>query len=226
MASHILRLLEDRLGPDKQLQPPLMKLHRVIFVAEGDMTVKVGKDSRYFAANQAWFGTESPAVTAGKGGAKLWRWELVDKMGSDEARNLGDSDRPKLKLSADITLDPTEQYLIRCDRVDFPLGGVAYTHTHAGPGIRCLYRGKFMVSVNGHQTHLDPGAPWFEAGPDPVYAEASKTELTSFIRTMVLPARLKGQSSIKYVKDEDRDKPKTQTYTRFVDDLIDLKSAI
>ena len=52
--------------------------------------------------------------------------------------------------------------------------------------------------------------------PDPVYAEASKTELTAFIRVMVLPRRLLGQSSIRYVKSEDADKPKTQTYTVFV----------
>jgi len=37
---------------------------------------------------------------------------------------------------------------------------------------------------------------------------------------MVLPAHLKGQRSIRYVRDEDADKPKPQRYTVFVDELL------
>ena len=44
---------------------------------------------------------------------------------------------------------------------------------------------------------------------------------TSFARVMVLPAELRGRSSIRYVLPEDADKPKRQTYQLFVDDLID-----
>jgi hypothetical protein len=37
----------------------------------------------------------------------------------------------------------------------------------------------------------------------------------------VLPARLKGQSSIAYVKSEDREKPKSQSYKGYVDQPIE-----
>jgi hypothetical protein len=39
---------------------------------------------------------------------------------------------------------------------------------------------------------------------------------------MVLPAELRGQSSIRYVRDADRDKPKPQRYQVFVDEPIEL----
>ena len=39
---------------------------------------------------------------------------------------------------------------------------------------------------------------------------------------MVLPRRLLGQSSIRYVRDEDREKPKSQRYTVFVDEPVEL----
>lgn len=111
---------------------------------------------------------------------------------------------------------------MRCDRVDFPLSGVAYTHTHQGPGIRCLLRGEFRVDTAGKQLLIRPGEAWFEVGPDPVYAEASASELTSFVRVMILPAALKGESSIRYVKPADQEKPRTQTYTVFLDQLIEI----
>jgi hypothetical protein len=39
---------------------------------------------------------------------------------------------------------------------------------------------------------------------------------------MVLPAELKGRSSIAYVNAEDRDKPKSQRYQSFLDETIKL----
>ena len=109
---------------------------------------------------------------------------------------------------------------MRCDRVDFPLGGVAHTHTHQGPGIRCLLRGEFRVRVGGAESLISPGEAWFERGADPVYA--SPIDLTSFVRVMILPAALKGKRSIRYVRSEDQAKPKTQTYTIFLDELIEI----
>ena len=111
---------------------------------------------------------------------------------------------------------------MRCDRVDFPLGGIAYTHTHPGPGIRCLLQGQIAIEVEGGTRHVEPGESWFERGPDPVLATASSTALTGFVRSMILPRALKGISSIQYVRQEDRDKPKQQEYTRFVDEFIDI----
>ena len=114
--------------------------------------------------------------------------------------------------------------MMRCDRVDFPLGGIAYTHIHSGPGLRCLLRGELRVIFNEgeEEAMVAPGGTWFERGPDPIYAQASDAELTSFVRSMVLPREYKGRTSITYVKPEDADKPKPQEYTRFVDEFVDL----
>ena len=46
-----------------------------------------------------------------------------------------------------------------------------------------------------------------------------------FIRTMVLPRSLRGAPSIRYVNDEDRNKPKSQTYRVFAEAPIDLDPA-
>ena len=73
------------------------------------------------------------------------------------------------------------------------------------------------------RTHaIAPGGAWFESGPEPVLARAAQ-EPTSFVRVMILPAALRGKSSIRYVRAEDAAKPKTQKYQVFVDQPFDLK---
>jgi len=157
-----------------------------------------------------WHGAAA-CVIHPRSAATIWRWELR-RDGVPAA-----SDRhTTLKLSHPIEL-PRGGALLRADRVDFPPGGVAYTHTHQGPGIRVLLRGRFRVETHGHTLMLDPGAPWFERGPDPVYAEVVGTDPTSFVRVMFLPVALLGKSSIRYVKPDDQARPKAQTYTVFVD---------
>ena len=67
---------------------------------------------------------------------------------------------------------------------------------------------------------LGAGGAWFEAGPDPVLAMASASEITGFARVMILPRSCHGKSSIRYVRPEDADKPKSQTYQIFADEFI------
>jgi hypothetical protein len=55
-----------------------------------------------------------------------------------------------------------------------------------------------------------------------VFAQAAADRPTRFIRVMVLPARLKGQSSIGYVNAEDREKPKSQRYKIYLDEPIEV----
>ncbi|MGJ8496000.1 hypothetical protein ACSFB1_12490, partial [Glaesserella parasuis] len=90
-------------------------------------------------------------------------------------------------------------------------------HTHQGPGIRCLIDGTIRIDTHGRSTSYGPGSPWFEAGPEPVFAQAAMDRPSRFIRVMILPAHLKGKSSIAYVNAEDRDKPKSQSYKGYVD---------
>ena len=127
---------------------------------------------------------------------------------------------PEALLGAELDLRPAERRLIRCDRVDFPPGGVAYLHMHQGPGIRVLLQGEIRVDTNGGSHRYGPLEAWFEPGPEPVFAAASETEATAFVRCMVLPPELLGRSSIRYVREEDAAKPKPQRYTVFVDRLV------
>ena len=181
---------------------------RVLYVRSGSLTARSGGIVATLAANSAWHGKDACEVVAGKDGAEIYRWELREKAATHSV------------LRSDLKLDPKGAYLMRCDRVDFPPGGIAYTHTHRGPGIRCLLSGEIRIKVKGEEQLVRPGEAWFEAGPDPVLALASEREPTAFARVMILPAELRGKSSIKYVLPEDADKPKRQTYQMFVDDPI------
>ena len=117
---------------------------------------------------------------------------------------------------------PAGDHLLRLDRVDFPPGGEAFLHTHQGPGIRVLILGSITIETQGSTHTYGPGEPWFETGPDPVHATTHAGEPSAFVRCMVLPAALRGAPSIRYVRDEDRDRPRSQRYTVFLDEPVTL----
>jgi quercetin dioxygenase-like cupin family protein len=138
-------------------------------------------------------------------------WELEEKPGPDAA------------LSAEVVLDPAVGWIVRCDRIDFPPGGVAYRHTHPGPGIRRLLFGQIRIDTQGSSRSYEPGGAWFEAGPDPVFAAASPSEDTAFVRVMLLPREWEGKRTIRYVDPADEDKPKLQRATVYFDRPLDLR---
>ena len=153
--------------------------------------------------NTAYFGAGSVA-----GRALVWRVE--------EQAGVGE------KLAATVALDSGTEWLLRCDRVDFPAGGVAYRHTHPGPGIRCLLHGSIRIESAG-QTHVyEALEPWFEAGPEPVLAVASEDEETAFVRAMLVPREWAGRRTISYDDPADEEKPKLQRATVFFDEPIEL----
>jgi len=216
-----LRLYQDRLPGGKPVAARLSVANRVIYAAQGSVEIA----GRALDEDDAWFGAGAVGtIVAEPAGAILWRFELAQASAPEkpiEAPGVTSA----LKLAAAIdTLDPGDgaQWLMRCDSVAFPADGCAYTHVHQGPGIRCLHRGNIRIDCNGHSAQYGPGGAWFEAGPDPVFAQADAAEATRFIRVMILPRALRGQSSIRYVNDEDRDKPKSQTYRGYVDEFIEL----
>lgn len=218
MSTHALRLLEDRVVSGGSVAE-LPGGYRIIYVVEGSVAVVADGTENTYQPNSAWFGAEGGSFSAGSEGARLWRWELLNLPIEDDGIIAGIS---TLKECREIDLDPSGEYLLRCDRVDFPLGGIAYTHTHPGPGIRCLLQGEIVIDTEGTTTTIKPGGSWFERGPDPIMATASATELTGFARGMILPRALLGVSSIQYVREEDKEKPKPQAYTRFVDEFIEI----
>ena len=125
-------------------------------------------------------------------------------------------------LSVELDLGGAPEWIVRCDRIDFPPGGIAYRHVHPGGGIRRLLFGSLHVDAPGHATTVEPGGAWFE-GPDyPVLATASATEDTAFVRVMVLPAEWEGKRTIRYLDPADEDKPKLQRPTVFFDQRLEL----
>ncbi len=181
---------------------------RAIYLAAGQ--ARVG--GRELANNDGCVSIDALRISAGSGGACLWRWEVTDNGAPPQLA----SEHSFLKLAPQIfTNDVSATHLIRLDSVAFPPGGCALLHTHQGPGIRCLIEGTIRIDCDGHSHAHGPGSPWFEAGPEPVFAQADMAVATRFIRAMVLPKDLMGKSSIRYVNAEDRDKPKSQTYHVF-----------
>jgi quercetin dioxygenase-like cupin family protein len=221
VAKYRLRLYDDRFGAKASPADALPAANRVIYVTEGMATLAASGAAATLSANSAWFSAAGARVTAGSDGARMLRYELV---GNDAATGAiaADTVASELVLESTVELEPGENYLMRCDRVDIPPGGIAYTHTHQGPGTRYLLQGGFMVETQGHKTSVAPGEAWFETGPDPVLAWAPNDRPGYFSRVMILPRALRGKSSIRYMKAEDADKPKLQRYTIFIDEFITL----
>jgi hypothetical protein len=154
--------------------------------------------------NEAYFGehgTDGPALV----------WELAEDARSDAA------------LGADVELDPASDWLVRCDRIDFPPGGIAYRHTHPGAGIRRLLFGSIRIEgPDDHVADYEAGGAWFEGFDYPVLATASATEPSAFVRVMVLPREWEGKRTIRYVDAADEEKPRLQRPTVFFDVPVDL----
>jgi quercetin dioxygenase-like cupin family protein len=128
-----------------------------------------------------------------------------------EARNDVVTDRYKdASLAAEVELDPNTEWLVRCDRVDFPPGGVAYRHVHPGPGIRRLLFGELTIESDGETHTFRKREAWLEAAEQPVLATASATEETAFVRVLLLPAEWAGRRTIRYLDPADEDRPKLQ----------------
>ena len=213
-----LRLIEDNLHAGAAFTLPEDGINRVVYVAHG--SIRAG--GLELKDDQAWHGRGAVQIAAGAHGAALWRFELAPA-GAKPTLVGGSAGGSRLKLvSALEDLPIADPLLVRADSVAFPPGGCAYLHTHQGPGIRCLIEGGVRIDTAGHSTSYAPGGAWFEAGPIPVFAQAAGDRASRFIRVMILPARLKGVSSLSYVNAVDRDKPKSQSYKIFVDAPIDL----
>ena len=206
-----LRLFRDRLAPAETRA--LSRACRVLYVQAGDVGVVHEGGARTVSADSAWHGVSACAVTAGEAPATVLRWELV--------RAEAGGDDPVV-LEQTLELADGADWLIRCDRVDFDPGGVALPHRHRGAGIRCLIAGALEVTVGDDPPrHVRPGGAWFESGREPVLARASSTEPTSFVRVSILPAEIRGQTSIVYVDPADATHGRPRRYTVWVDTPIE-----
>jgi len=205
----VLRLYEDTLSNGGEVSLPA--LPRMIFVVHGELAVA----DRTLRDGEAWNGEGTARLKAAAGGATVWRWELVTK-DSPAGVAPGASVVSREKLSVKLATVPQGALLLRGDSVAFPPGGCAYLHRHQGPGIRCVLEGGIRIDTHGRSTSYGPGCPWYESGPDPVFAQAADRP-TRFIRVMILPAAYLGKSSVEYLNDEDKAKPRVQQYRIFAD---------
>lgn len=210
-----LRLLEDTLPGGERLGFPDERVNRVIYVVHGS----VAAGGALLSDDRSWHASGAAELAAGPAGATLWRFELAPA-GSAPILVAAAHGRTREKLTARLAWPIAEAVLMRNDSVSFPPGGCAYLHTHQGPGIRCLIEGGIRIDTEGHSVSYGPGGAWFESGPAPVFAQAAADRPSRFIRVMVLPAALKGKSSISYVNPEDREKPKSQSYKGYLDEPI------
>jgi hypothetical protein len=210
----VLRLYEDTLSNmvDAVKLPPVP---RMIFVVHGAATI----GSRAVSDGEAWQGEADVMLAPGVGGVTAWRFELTPE-GAGDSPLLAVGIRSQLKIAARLNTLQAGELLMRGDSVAFPPGGCAYLHRHQGPGIRCLIEGGIRIDTDGRSTSYGPGGAWYESGPAPVFAQAAADRPSRFIRVMILPRALLGKSSIQYVNEDDKAKPKSQQYRVFVDTPI------
>ncbi len=182
--------------------PPRAELILALFEHPNGVEPRPGNRIVYdLARGEAAFGArgvEGPALV----------WELVE-YGAGDAQ-----------LAAEVDLDPRYEWLMRCDRIDFAPGGLAYRHTHPGPGIRYLLHGSIRIESGSESHEFGVGEPWFESGPEPVFAAASPSEDTAFVRVMLLPREWQGKRTIRYVDTADEAKPKLQRPTILLEEPI------
>lgn len=214
-----LRIYHDHLTEGATAALPAER--RVIFCVSGDAALSAPGRSRTITTDQAWFSDEGVTLRGEGEGARLWRWELVQP-GAAPGEISRDGIKSVKAGDYQIEIDTSVKRLMRLDRVSFPLGGEALTHVHAAPGVRCLLAGNLLLESLGKRYRVWPGDAWVEHGPDRVYAKASERELSSFVRVMIVPEEYRGRSTITYVRPEDKDRPKLQNYTRYLEEPITL----
>ena len=122
-------------------------------------------------------------------------------------------------LVGEVAAGPGD-WVVRCDRVDFPPGGVAYRHVHPGPGIRRLLRGELTIDRDGERRTYRAGEWWLEEANDAVLATASATEDTAFVRVLLLPAEWAGRRTIRYLDPTDEGRPKLQRATVLLEEPL------
>jgi hypothetical protein len=217
----VLRLIEDTLAPGAPAVRHARACHRVLYAVAGAAALQDRSGERPLGTDRA-LRTEGVLTVSAATGARLWRFELLPAPAPDDGRIVGPGIDSEIKLAAEITLPEADGYLLRADRVDFPLGAITPKHTHAGPGIRCLLSGAVDAEIGDRRATYRAGEAWLERGPDPVIGRPSTTEPTAFVRVMVLPHALLGQPSYRPWSKADAAMPRPQRFTLFLDEPIDL----
>lgn len=217
-----LRLYKDRLPAGC---PPVFLPHvpRALYVREGGLMADDASGGRLLDTDQGHVVDGTLVLRNDAAPTLLWRWELdLAERPATAALPSAPATTSRLLLESPVDLDPRFDWLMRCDWVAFPPGGVALTHVHQGPGIRVVHHGQIAIETLGQRHVHEAGEAWFELGHAPVLAPTTEAGPTAFVRCFLLPRPLKGLSSIRYVRAEDAGAPKTQRYRVFAERFIAL----
>jgi len=125
-------------------------------------------------------------------------------------------------LVVDVELEEGTEWIVRCDRVDFPPGGVAYRHVHPGPGIRRMLFGSLTIDTSHSKETFRAGQAWFEGIDEPVLATATPDEDTAFVRVLLLPTEWAGKRTIRYLDPADEQRPRLQRATVLLEEPLTL----
>ena len=223
MKDYRLRIVHDHLERGQSILLP--QLHCVVFCRQGRLRLTANGTVTEIKTDRAAYTGINTELESLEDGSIAWRWELEVV---DEAISAGVGPQPggisNVKGIYQLpALKDGVQYALRCDRVSFPPGGEALTHTHAAAGVRCVHTGEIFIDSLGHQWTAKPGDTWLERGPESVYAKALNEGPMNFVRVMLVPETHFGRSTISYVRPEDQDKPKSQTYQRFLEEPVVLQ---
>lgn len=214
-----LVLLEDRI-PAKAKPVYLPGGARSVYVREGSVHLSTDDGEQFVPTGAAAVLTDEVTVTVEEE-TVLWRWELGTGDDEDHLLRSAPAAECAVKLGMDVDLDPRYRWVMRCDTVTFPPGGVAFTHLHQGPGIRMLHSGEITIETEGTTNVYSPGQCWAEKGVLPVYAPTTPEQGTHFVRCFLLPRHNKGVSSLRVVTAEDRGKINTQSYRILSERVLD-----
>jgi hypothetical protein len=216
VSGYAMRLSRDVFRPGHDAPLVLPALNRALFVLAGAADVEQDDGLVSVLAGQAWYSDRSYTIRPGTPGTIVLRCELFRGPAPVDERST-------MLIEHAIELDPTAEYLLRCDRVEFEPGDVALPHGHHGGGIRYLVTGSLEITIGNHPARLmTPDSAWFESGREPVLAVASLAEPTAFIRVAILPREIRGQSSIWYADPADAKRSRAQRTTLYLDEPIEL----
>ena len=110
---------------------------------------------------------------------------------------------------------------MRCDRVDFEPGGIAYRHTHPGPGIRYLLFGQITIDSEGERAHVRAGRAVVRARA-PIRCWRPPRRTSRRRSSACCCCRSSGRASARSATSipADAEKPKTQRPTVFLEQPV------
>lgn len=190
--AYFLNYYNDMIAPRTTEHWPAAR--RMVFVWKGACSI----GGKAFEAGTGTHVEGEMALQTGDAGALLFRWELAEGA-SGQSAALPERVGSMLRMSREIwslDLAPGSEWLFRLDEINNPPGLVADVHTHQGPGIRALLSGSFACRQPSEDGAADcPGDPWWETGIEAVISTPDDTEISKFLRCMILPVALRGSGN-------------------------------